>query len=163
MTFVILPKSVRQRSATNVETQQNYIKWCIFISIILKETVERKYTLIFSLVIPSIFWIKDPSRGMNYPKICTIKEIYGITWNSKWGGKKARKLKVLALTYEFYLGCSNQPKAHVDTENHQLCSAWYQQITWSTFFPSKVFEIKQIPEHRQMNFMIICYYIFSPG
>lgn len=54
MTFVILPKSVRQRSATNVETQQNYIKWCIFISIILKETVERKhidfltgYTFIF--------------------------------------------------------------------------------------------------------------------
>lgn len=42
MTFVMLPKSVRQRSATNVKTQQNYIKWCIFISIILKETVTEK-------------------------------------------------------------------------------------------------------------------------
>lgn len=42
MTFVILPKSVRQRSATNVKTQQNDIKWCILIAIILKETVAGK-------------------------------------------------------------------------------------------------------------------------
>lgn len=42
MTFVILPKSVRQRSATNVKTQQNYIKWCILIAIILKERVAEK-------------------------------------------------------------------------------------------------------------------------
>lgn len=42
MTFVILPKSVRQRSATNVKTQQNDIKWCILIAIMLKETVAGK-------------------------------------------------------------------------------------------------------------------------
>lgn len=47
MTSVILPKSARQREiccilATNVKTLQNYIKWCILISISFKETVTEQ-------------------------------------------------------------------------------------------------------------------------
>lgn len=78
MTSAILPESVRQREmccmvATNVKTQQNNIKWCILISIILKETVAEQIHTGFLISCIFICGIKNPSLYMNYTKVYTIR------------------------------------------------------------------------------------------
>lgn len=78
MTPVILPESVRQREicsmlATNVKKQQNHIKRCIRISLILKETVaERRHTG-FLVTHYFIFGIKNHSLYKNYSKPYSIR------------------------------------------------------------------------------------------